>query len=65
MKAIRYDRYGSADVLELREVSMPVVGDDDVLVRLRAASVNPLDFHFMRGTPYLVRTLAGSTARIR
>jgi NADPH:quinone reductase-like Zn-dependent oxidoreductase len=59
MKAIRYDRYGSADVLELREVSMPVVGDDDVLVRVRAASVNPLDFHFMRGTPYLVRALAG------
>jgi NADPH:quinone reductase-like Zn-dependent oxidoreductase len=59
MKAIRYYRYGSADVLELTEVSMPVAGDDDVLVRVRAASVNPLDFHFMRGTPYLVRAVAG------
>lgn len=59
MKAIRYDKYGSAEVLKLREVEMPVVGDLDVLVRVRAASVNPLDWHFMRGTPYLVRMLAG------
>ena len=38
---------------------MPVVNDDDVLVRVKAASVNPLDYHFMRGTPYLVRPQAG------
>jgi NADPH:quinone reductase-like Zn-dependent oxidoreductase len=38
---------------------MPVLGDEDVLVRVRAASVNPLDWHFMRGTPYLIRMLAG------
>ena len=43
MKAIRYYRYGAPDVLELRDVDMPAVGDDDVLVRVRAASVNPLD----------------------
>jgi NADPH:quinone reductase-like Zn-dependent oxidoreductase len=59
MKAIRYYAYGPADVLELQDIDMPVAGDDDVLVRVRAASVNPLDFHFMRGTPYMVRLLAG------
>jgi NADPH:quinone reductase-like Zn-dependent oxidoreductase len=59
MKAIRYHHYGSPDVLELRDVDVPAVGDDDVLVRVRAASVNPLDFHFLRGTPYLLRLLAG------
>jgi NADPH:quinone reductase-like Zn-dependent oxidoreductase len=59
MKAIRYARYGPPDVLELRDVDVPAVGDDDVLVRVRAASVNPLDFHFLRGTPYFLRLLAG------
>ena len=59
MKAIRFDRYGPPEVLELRDVAMPAVGDDDVLVRVRAASVNPLDWHFMRGSPYLVRLVAG------
>lgn len=59
MKAIRFDRYGPPEVLELRDVAMPAVGDDDLLVRVRAASVNPLDWHFMRGSPYLVRMLAG------
>jgi len=58
MKAIRYDRYGPAEVLELRDVGMPAVGEDEVLVRVRAASVNPLDWHFMRGAPYLVRLVA-------
>ena len=59
MKAIRYDRYGPPDTLELRDIEMPVVGDDEVLVRVRAASVNPLDWRFMRAAPYLVRMLAG------
>src|SRR4029434_164436 len=59
MKAIRFDRYGDTDVLELRDVPVPVVGDDDVLVRVRAAAVNPLDYHFLHGTPYLVRAMAG------
>jgi NADPH:quinone reductase-like Zn-dependent oxidoreductase len=43
----------------LEDIDMPTVGDDDVLVRVRAASVNPLDWHFMRGAPYLVRLVAG------
>ena len=59
MKAIRFQRYGPPEVLELRDVRTPAVGDDEVLVRVRAASVNPLDWHFMRGSPYLVRMLAG------
>jgi hypothetical protein len=59
MKAIRYYRYGPPDVLRFEDVDMPAVGDDDVLVRVRAASVNPLDWHFMRGAPYMVRVLAG------
>ena len=59
MKAIRYYRYGPPDVLKVEDVDLPAVGDDDVLVRVRAASVNPLDWHFMRGAPYLVRMVAG------
>jgi NADPH:quinone reductase-like Zn-dependent oxidoreductase len=59
MKAIRYYRYGPPDVLELQDIDIPAVGDDEVLVRVRAASVNPLDWHFMRGAPYLVRAMAG------
>jgi NADPH:quinone reductase-like Zn-dependent oxidoreductase len=59
MKAIRYDRYGPPDVLKFEDIDMPVVGDDDVLVRVRAASVNPLDWHLMRGSPYMVRMIAG------
>ena len=59
MKAVRYHRYGGPDVLELQEVDTPAAGDGEVLVRIRAASVNPLDWHFMRGAPYLVRAMAG------
>ncbi|HYN90226.1 MAG TPA: NAD(P)-dependent alcohol dehydrogenase [Ardenticatenaceae bacterium] len=59
MKAMVITRYGSPDVLELQDIDRPVVGDDDVLVRVRAASVNPYDWHIMRGLPYLVRTDSG------
>ena len=59
MKAIRYHRYGPPEVLELVDVDVPMIGDDEALVRVRAASVNPLDYHFMRGTPYLVRMASG------
>lgn len=59
MKAIRYRRYGTPDVLEFEDAPMPAVGDEDVLVRVRAASLNPLDWHFMRGIPYLLRPQAG------
>jgi NADPH:quinone reductase-like Zn-dependent oxidoreductase len=59
MKAIRYDRYGPPEVLEVAEVDTPEPGERDVLVRVRAASVNPLDHYFMRGTPYVMRAQAG------
>lgn len=59
MKAIRYHRYGGPDVLALEEVDRPPVGDDEVLVRVRASSVNPLDHHVMRGMPYVVRSQTG------
>ena len=59
MKAIVYDSYGPPDVLELREIDRPVVRDDQVFVRVRAASLNPADWHFMRGLPYLVRLING------
>ena len=59
MKAIVQDKYGSPDVLELKEVDDPTVDRDQVLVRVRAASVNPADWHFMRGEPYIARLQAG------
>jgi NADPH:quinone reductase-like Zn-dependent oxidoreductase len=59
VKAIVHERYGPPDVLELREVDKPVVGDDEVLVRVHATSVNPVDWHTVTGTPYLVRMMAG------
>jgi NADPH:quinone reductase-like Zn-dependent oxidoreductase len=59
MKAIVYHRYGSPDVLQWEEIEKPTPGDNEVLLRVRAASVNPLDWHFMRGMPYLVRIPAG------
>jgi NADPH:quinone reductase-like Zn-dependent oxidoreductase len=59
MKAIVFHRYGSPDVLELREIDTPVTGDDQVLIRVRAASVNPVDWHRMRGVPYFVRATEG------
>jgi NADPH:quinone reductase-like Zn-dependent oxidoreductase len=59
MKAIVYTEYGPPDVLRLTEVAKPVPKDDEVLIRIHAASVNPLDWHFMRGTPYIFRVQAG------
>jgi NADPH:quinone reductase-like Zn-dependent oxidoreductase len=59
MKAIVYHRYGPPDVLQLQEVDKPVVRDDAVLVRVRAAAVNPYDWHFMRGEPYFMRLFVG------
>jgi len=56
MKAIVQDRYGApGDVLRLAEVGLPEVGDEDVLVRVRASSANPWDWHFIRGEPVLLR----------
>ncbi len=61
MKAIIYRTYGPSDVVNLEDVDKPVPADDQVLVKIHAAGVNPLDWHFMRGTPYLLRLQAGIT----
>lgn len=59
MKAIVNRQYGSPDVLELEDIDKPVVEDDKVLVRVHAASVNPADWHFLRGDPYIARLQLG------
>jgi len=59
MKAMVYHDYGSPDVLELQEIDRPIVDDDQVLVRVHAASVNRRDWHFLTGTPFMVRLMAG------
>jgi NADPH:quinone reductase-like Zn-dependent oxidoreductase len=55
MKAIVYHEYGSADVLKCEEVEKPVPKDDEVLIKVRAASVNPLDWRLMKGKPRALR----------
>jgi NADPH:quinone reductase-like Zn-dependent oxidoreductase len=55
IQAITYCDYGTSDVLHLDTIEKPVPSDDQVLVRVRAASINPLDWHYMRGTPYIMR----------
>ena len=55
MKAIVQDTYGSAAVLELKDIDKPEIGDDEVLVRVRAAGVNPGDWAIMSGLPYIAR----------
>src|SRR5438552_17003106 len=59
MKAITYHRYGSPDVLEYEDIEKPAPGENEVLIKVRAASVNPFDWHFMRGSPYFLRIVAG------
>ena len=59
MKAIVHDRYGSPEVLELAETEKPELADDCVLVQVRAASVNRLDWYSLTGTPYVARVLGG------
>jgi NADPH:quinone reductase-like Zn-dependent oxidoreductase len=59
MKAIVHYEYGSPDVLELKDIDKPVAKDGEVLVRVRAASANPYDWHLLRGIPYIVRPQSG------
>ena len=59
MKAVTYGCYGSADVLDYGEVDKPVPADNEILVKLRTAAVNPLDWHYMRGSPYIMRLGSG------
>lgn len=61
MKALAQDRYGSPDVLEPKDVDRPVPKDDEVLLGVHAAAVNPADWHFLRGTRAFC-TLAGRSS---
>ena len=59
MKAIVYHEYGPPNVLRCEEIEKPTPGDSEVLLQIRAAALNPYDWHFMRGEPYAVRLMAG------
>src|SRR5690349_10794455 len=59
MKTILFTEYGSPDVLQFKEVEKPTPKDDEVLVKIVAASANPMDWHRMRGAPFLARLTEG------
>lgn len=59
MKAIVYHNYGSPDVLNLADVPKPSPKDDEVLIKIRAASASATDWHFLRGTPFFLRFFSG------
>jgi NADPH:quinone reductase-like Zn-dependent oxidoreductase len=59
MKAVVYRNFGSPDILRCEEIEKPAPGDNEVLVKVRAASINPLDWKLMKGGPFLVRLLLG------
>ncbi len=63
MKAIVYYKYGSPDVLKLEEVEKPAPKDDEVLVKIHAASVNAYDWHFLTADIFLIRLMAGGLLR--
>lgn len=59
MKAVVYTEYGPPEVLEVRDLKKPEPTDDQVLIKVHAAAVNPYDWHFIRGTPYVMRMMIG------
>ncbi len=59
MNAALYTRYGPPDVVQITDVEKPVPDVNEVLIKVQAASVNPYDWHFMRGLPYVLRVMAG------
>ena len=59
MKAIVFDNYGSPEVLKCDEIETPIPKSDEVLIKVRAASVNPLDWRLMRGRPFFMRLMTG------
>ena len=59
MKAIGYTKYGSPDVLQLKDVEKPTPKDDEVLIKVYAASVNAYDWHFLTADIFLIRLMGG------
>ena len=59
IRAIVYEKYGSPDVLQIREIDKPSIADDEVLVKVHAASIQQTDINFRSGTPFLARVIAG------
>ena len=59
MRAVTYHRYGAPEILRLEDVERPSIGEDGVLVRVHASSVNALDWHLLRGLPYMARATEG------
>ncbi|MCZ6676690.1 MAG: NAD(P)-dependent alcohol dehydrogenase, partial [Candidatus Poribacteria bacterium] len=59
MKAIVYHKYGSPDVLKLEEIQKPTAGDNEVLIKVHAASVNTWDWDLLRGKPFVNRLFFG------
>src|ERR1035437_10112854 len=59
MNAIVYEQYGSPAVLQLKDVVAAAPADNEVLIKVCAASVNPLDCHFIRGEPRFIRLMLG------
>lgn len=63
MKAIVFEKYGSPDVLELKEVAIPIPKENQVLIKIYAASLNAYDWHMLTAQPFLVRTMGGGFLR--
>jgi NADPH:quinone reductase-like Zn-dependent oxidoreductase len=59
MKAVIHTTYGTTDLLEVGDVERPEIGDDEVLIRVKAAGVNPVDWAIMNGLPYIARPVYG------
>jgi len=65
MKAIIQERSGPPDVLQFVDADLPHIGPDDVLVRVHAATINPYDWHMLRGDPYIARLFGGDAGQAR